>query len=398
MKVLVNGAESTGVRMARLLASLGIQVSLGKHSIRSDDSWTREILMIAEEFGPMQVYLTGSIELETRLVEARRLGINAIPIQGAFMRGIREYPDAVIDCTTKEDASWNLAAIYKTQYHIPHLLPDTVERRLLPTQFLSTPNCKAGREVYDYLLSDSRHAGPDSTTCAMIIGVLLGMVEPEKIAGIDIGIRKSYSGPGEKLPRPLRPTEFEESPSERSDLLDGLPQLENKARVRYNRNPWTHYDRYDISIALRSPLTKDQQGAVISHYFDQRRCILTRHDLGGPSYDQAAQGVNAIKQACAEIGLLESDSLLPTAAVNFPSPYSVLIGGYVPIRTGASLSAIDWLWIATGRAESLDHACMKTEAAEWHGMKLPELKKNMETLLDRENSIESRTVSYLAAA
>lgn len=398
MKVLVNGAESAGVRMARLLASLGMQVSLGKHSIRPDDPRTREILMMKEEFGPMQVYLTGSIDLESRLVEASKWGVNAIPIIEAFRREREEYPDVVIDCSPAEEASWNLATLYNSQYYVPHLLPGTLDCRLARTRFLSAPNCKASIQTCDYLLNDSSIAGPSSTTIATMIGVLIGMVEPQKIVGIDIGIRKSHSGSGERMPRILKPTEYEESPSDRIDILESLPQLERKAMVRHNRNPWTHYDRYDISIALKSPLTKEQQSELLSRYSAYGRCILTRGDLGGPSYDQAAKGVKEVKRACEEAGLLESDSLLPTASLDFPSQHSILIRGYSPVRTGAALSAIDWIWVATGRADTLDKACMKTDMAEWHGMKIPELKRKMETILNRGYIHEQQAAEYKMAA
>ncbi len=398
MNVLINGAESTGVRMARLLASLGMQVSLGKHSICPDDPQTREILIMKEEFGPIQVYLTGHIDLESRLVEARRWGINAIPMQEAFTRGPDKFPDAVIDCSSKEEAAWNLTHIYNTPSYTPHLLPGTIERRLSKTQFLSAPNSRSGMEICNYLMSDSRHAGQDSTACAMIIGTLLGTIEPQKIAGIDVGIRKSYSGPGERLPNPLRPTEYETSPFEKTEILESLPQLENKVRVRSNRNPWANYDRYDISIALRSPLSKEQQDGLNSAFSGHKRCIFTRYDLGGSAYDLATQGVNEVKRACAEIGLLESDSLLPTLSLDFPSQHSVLIRGYVPTRTGAALSSIDWLWVATGKADSLETACMKTDLVEWHGMNISKLKRRMEDILNRGYVHTQQAVEYKMAA
>ena len=45
-----------------------------------------EILIMKEEFGPIQVYLTGHIDLESRLVEARRWGYKRHP----YARSVHE--------------------------------------------------------------------------------------------------------------------------------------------------------------------------------------------------------------------------------------------------------------------------------------------------------------------
>jgi glyceraldehyde-3-phosphate dehydrogenase/erythrose-4-phosphate dehydrogenase len=386
LNVLIYGAGTVGTNALLLASSLGHEIAAVKRSI-SDNRRTRDLAHAHKSLGGFSIHLTPGEDLEQRLAAAERQPflINNEP----YTLPVRPYTaelgkgcDVIIDAT--DDKATAATAAQHAALGKPYLLQGGADETLAPS-FLSAPNCIGHLEAGRYRNAPARQVSCNTTYASTALGLLLTAFSPDTIGAADIYLRRRCRDPGEEGKMLTAPSKTEEHTHHADDVALVLPQLQGKLASRANKNPWEHFHRAELTVTLAQDIGTADLVRIQNLFRNYPRCAHAERDLGGTSFEAAAEGVQRLRAIGESLGLPDGDLLLPVYTVERLDSRTLSIKGYNPQRSIVTLSCMDWMQLAAGTAATWEDAFATTNrGATWHGHGITELKKALETKINHE--------------